>query len=271
MTPPPGAPDTRFATLVGCRRVWAVSAIHAEHDRLRRFHDALFARLRPLDGLVYLGNMIGRGAALNETVEELLAFRREFLARRFALAKDLVFLRGSQEEMWQKLLELQFAPNPVEVLTWMLDHGIGGALAAYGADPRQGLAACRAGPVTITRWTASLRSAINAAPGHASLLTALRRAAFTADGALLFVHAGLDPSQPLTAQQDSFWWGGAGFLDQAVPYAGFRKIVRGFDRHHGGLQVTAHAVSIDRGCGFGGPLACACLALDGSIEESFEA
>ena len=29
---------------------------------------------------------------------------------------DIVFLRGSQEEMWQKLLELQFAPNPREVL-----------------------------------------------------------------------------------------------------------------------------------------------------------
>ena len=33
------------------------------------------------------------------------------------------------------------------------------------------------------------------------------RAAFTEDGAVLFVSAGIDPTRPLPAQGDSFWWG----------------------------------------------------------------
>jgi serine/threonine protein phosphatase 1 len=268
---PAGDRATRFARFTGCRRIWAIASIHAELRRLEAIHDALLDRLKPFDGLVYLGNMIGRGAALYETIAELLTFRRSFIARTHALASDLVFLRGSQEEMWQKLLELQFAPNPAEVLIWMLDHGAGATLAAYGADPKHGLAACRSGPIAITRWTTAIRATINTAPGHASLLTALRRAAFTDNSELLFVHAGLDPSRPLTTQNDSFWWGGSGFLDLVEPYAGFTKVVRGFDKHHGGLQVAAHAISIDRGCGFGGPLAAACIAPDGSIQDSFEA
>jgi serine/threonine protein phosphatase 1 len=264
-------PVQRFATLVGRQRIWAVSAIHAEVRRLEAIHDVIEKRLEPRDGLVYLGNMIGSGAAVYDTVAELLAFRRAFIARPAAFAADLVYLRGSQEEMWQKLLELQFAPNPVEVLGWMLDHGVGATISAYGADPKHGLAAAREGPVAVTRWTNALRQSVNSAPGHANLLTALRRAAFTGNNELLFVHAGIDPSRPLTAQHDSFWWGGAGFLDLAQPYAGFRKIIRGFDRHHGGLQASPFAVSVDRGCGTGGPLACACFDLDGAVIESFEA
>jgi serine/threonine protein phosphatase 1 len=264
-------PVQRFATLVGRRRIWAISAIHAEVRRLEAIHDAIEKRLQPCDGLVYLGNMIGSGTAVFDTVAELLAFRRAFIARPAAFAADLVYLRGSQEEMWQKLLELQFAPNPVEVLAWMLDHGVGATLSAYGADSTQGLAAAREGPMALTRWTNALRQAVNAAPGHANLLTALRRAAFTGGNELLFVHAGIDPSRPLTAQHDSFWWGGGGFLDLAEPYAGFRKVVRGFDRHHGGLQTSPHSISMDRGCGTGGPLVCACFDLDGNVVESFEA
>jgi serine/threonine protein phosphatase 1 len=271
MTAPRAAPVERFATLVGRRRVWAVSAIHADIRRLEALHDAIEKRLEPGDAIVYLGNMIGRGDAVFETIDELLAFRRAFIARHAAFVTDLVYLRGSQEEMWQKLLELQFAPNPCEVLRWMLDHGIGPTLTAYGADYQQGLAASRDGAVTLTRWTNAIRSRVNAAPGHANLLTALRRAAFTGGEELLFVHAGIDPTRPLPAQHDAFWWGGAGFLDLAEPYAGFRKVVRGFDRHHGGLQVAPHAVSLDRGCGFGGPLLCACFDLDGTVVESFEA
>jgi serine/threonine protein phosphatase 1 len=271
LTPPRAGPVQRFAALTGRRRVWAVSAVHAEVRRLEAIHDAIEKRLEPRDAIVYLGNMIGRGAAVFETIDELLSFRRAFIARHAAFALDLVYLRGSQEEMWQKLLELQFAPNPGEVLRWMLDHGVGPTLAAYGIDHNQGLAAARDGALTLTRWTNAIRAKVNAAPGHANLLTSLRRAAFTGGDELLFVHAGLDPTRPLPAQHDAFWWGGAGFLDMAEPYAGYRKVVRGFDRHHGGLQVTPFAVSLDRGCGFGGPLICACFDLDGTVLDSFEA
>ncbi len=260
-----------FAIFRAAPRIWAVSGIHADVGRLESIHDAIQRKLKPRDAIIYLGNMIGRGAAMRETIAELLAFRRVFIARQHSFAADLVYLRGSQEEMWQKIQELQFAPNPAMVLEWMLDHGVGPLLVAYEMDPVKGMSACRDGPLAITRWTKALRAAVNASPGHANLLTALRRAAHTVGGEMLFVHAGVDPTKPLLAQQDNFWWGGNGFLEPENAYPGFRKVVRGYDRAHGGLQVTDHAISIDRGCGYGGPLACVCLDLDGQIVESFEA
>src|SRR5690606_558245 len=147
-----------------------------------------------------LGDLLGRGADVIGTVDELLRFRREIIARPGMFAYDIVYLRGSQEEMWQKLQQLQFAINPREVLEWMLSHGVGATLAAYGGDPRKAMAATRDGPTGIARWTSAIRAEIAARPGHQVLLSALKRAAFTDDGSLLFVHAGIDASRPLAAQ-----------------------------------------------------------------------
>lgn len=182
-----------------------------------------------------------------------------------------MFLRGSQEEMWQKLFELQFAPNPREVLPWMLDHGMAQTLASYGVDASQGLAAARDGVLSLTRWTGTLRTAIDAHSGHRPLITNLRRAAFTDDGALLFVHAGVNPAKPLDLQGDNFWWSDRDVLQLDAPFAGYRRVVRGIDRHHAGIVEAEYAASIDGGSGFGGSLMAACFAPDGSIVEHIEA
>jgi serine/threonine protein phosphatase 1 len=259
-----------FARLVRPQRIWAVAAIHGAAERLIALH----ARLAPLlgrgDRLVYLGGYLGHGPAIAATLDELIRFRCLFLARRLAFLGDIAFLRGSQEEMWQKLLQLQFAPNPREVLQWMLDHGVGATLEAYGADPRQGLAAARDGALAITRWTASLRSAIDTHAGHRQLLTGVKRYALTEDGVLLFVHAGVDPGKPLDLQRDALWWGNANLLELDAPYGGFRRVIRGFDRRHGGLQQSPYAVSLDGGSGFGGTLIAACFAPDGSVLDTIE-
>ena len=269
-TAAPSASDI-FARLVRAQRVWAVAAIHGEAARLAALHARLAQRLKKGDRLVYLGGYLGHGPEILRTLDELVVFRRLFLARRLAFLGDIAFLRGSQEEMWQKLLQLQFAPNPREVLQWMLDHGAGATLEAYGGDSRQGLAAAREGALALTRWTASLRGAVDTQPGHRQLLTSLKRYALTEDGALLFVHAGVDPGKPLDLQRDMLWWGGVNILELEAPYGSFRRVVRGYDRRHGGLLENAHAVSIDAGCGFGGPLLAACLAPDGAVLERIEA
>ena len=74
---------------------------------------------------------------MRECIDELLLFRRAILARPDADCADIVFLRGAQEEMWQKLLQLQFAPNPVEVLQWMVAQGIEPTIRAYGASVKR--------------------------------------------------------------------------------------------------------------------------------------
>jgi serine/threonine protein phosphatase 1 len=266
----------RFARLHRARRVWAVAAIHGEGERIAALHDRMGQAWRPGDRLVYLGNYLGRGAAIRQTIDDILGFRAAVMAQPGGFACDVAFLRGSQEEMWQKLLQLQFAVSPGAVLQWMLDQGVGATLAAYGGDAQQGFAACREGPRGITRWTSALRAALNAVPGHSQFLSALRRAAVTdtpADhgGALLFVHAGVDPTRPLDAQGDAFWWGGNRLLEMAEPYAGFRRVIRGFDRKHGGLIVSPHVTSLDAGSGFGGELLAVCFAADGTVSETLSA
>ncbi len=253
------------------RRVWAVAAIHGEAERLAIFHARLAPCLNAGDRLVYLGNYLGYGSSPAATIDALLLFRRLFLARRNAFLGDIAFLRGSQEEMWQKLLELQFAPNPREVLPWMLEHGLDKTLASYGADAREGMAACREGVLALTRWTAGLRAAIEARPGHRQLLSALRRAAFTDDGSLLFVHSGIDPRKPLDLQGDNFWWSERNILDLEAPFEGFARVVRGIDRQHQGLIEGPYAASIDGGCGFGGPLLAVCFAPGGAVVDRVEA
>jgi serine/threonine protein phosphatase 1 len=260
-----------FGRLVRARRVWAVAAIHGDAERVARLHPRLARRIEPGDRLVYLGDCLGYGPDSAGAVDLLLEFRRLVLARRNAFIGDVVLLRGSQEEMWQKLLELQFAPNPREVLPWMLDHGVAATLQSYGVDAKAGLVACREGPIAITRWTGSIRAAFDARPGHRQYLAALRRAAFTEDGNLLLVNAGIDPKKPLELQRDVFWWGGNEILALEAPFAGFRRVVCGYHRGHGGLVETLYAVSLDAGCGFGGPLIAACFAPEGQILDRIEA
>jgi serine/threonine protein phosphatase 1 len=245
--------------------------VHGEAERLAALHERLARRLEPGDRLVYLGNVIGRGPRVLETVDEVLRFRAEVMARPFGFAGDVAILRGAQEEMWQKLLELQFAPNPREVLAFMRGHGIDATISAYGGDPRYGEAACREGPLAITRWTTGLRQHVNQRPGHAQFMAALRRAAFTDQGTLLFVNAGLDASKPLDLQGDAFWWGGGAFIELLEPYESYRRVVRGFDRRHAGLVEGPYAVSLDGGAGFGGVLLAACLSHDGVIVDRIEA
>jgi len=271
------ADSTVFATLrwsrqAQDRRVWAISAIHGEADRLKALHDALGQRLRQGDRLVYLGNYLGRGPAVRATLDELIAFRRRVIALPGMFAADVAYLRGCQEEMWHKTLQLQFATNPGEVLAWTLGQGLAATLAAYGGTPEEGLSVMRQGAVAIGKWTQKLRQAMNRTPGHADFMAALKRAAFTVkeregDHSFLFVSAGLDPAQPLAAQADALWWGGAGFaqLDAlgAAPYEDYARVVRGAKPTGApaqpGVAQGAHTATVDGGAGFGGQLLAACF------------
>jgi hypothetical protein len=261
----------RFAELRGARRVWAVGSVHGDARRLARIHDLIGARFTGGDRLVYLGNYMGYGEDVAATVDELLDFRRRVLGRSGGFSCDVVFLRGAQEEIWQKLLQLQFAPNPGDLLAWMVRAGVEATVRSYGGDLRQGFAAARDGPRTITRWTSGLRAAMNAADGHSTLFAGLRHAAYTGEGGLLFVNAGIYPRRALTQQGDAFWWGPSDILGLEAQFSNFRRVVRGFDRDRRGIVESPFAVSVDGGAGRGGRLQAACFAADGSIVDSCEA
>ena len=152
----------------------------------------------------------------------------------------------------------------------MVAQGVEATLAAYGASSEEATLAAREGVLALTRWTSQLRERVRGCDGHFALMSSLRHAAYTDDGALLFVHAGIDPQRPLSAQSDSFWWGGSGFAAMAEPYDGYRLVVRGFDRRHGGFQQSPVTVTLDAGCGFGGTLMAACFGPEGGLAERFE-
>jgi serine/threonine protein phosphatase 1 len=259
-------------------RLWAVAAVHGVVQRLAPVADAIAARIEPGDAVMFLGNLIG-GASGGETpdvvatIDLALALRRRTLALPGARACDVVFLRGAQEEMLTKLEQLHFAQAPGDVLRWMLQRGLGATIAAYGGAGAiaEGERAARDGPMAIARWTAGLRQALRARPRHNEWLAAIRRAALSEDGHLLAVHHGIDTRKPLDLQGDAFWWGANMPFDAIeAPYGDVARLVRGFDRSHPGVVEGPYTLTVDGGCGFGGPLLAALLDTHGKLLDVVE-
>lgn len=261
-----------LASLPVGRLNWAIGTISGERDRLQAVHQIVGARIQPTDNLVYLGNFLGRGPDVLGTVHELLLFRRQLMARQpEAEHGAIVYLRGSQEEMWQKLLQVQFAPNPREVYRWMLGQGVDATVEAYGGVLSEGQSAAGMGAVALSQWTNKLRAAVRAIDGHDRLLNSLHRAAYTADGGMVFVNAGLDLSRPLSEQQDTLWWGDLHFETLTGLYADCKRVVRGADKKRGGVAITDVTATLDGGAGFGGTIAAACFDATGAVVDLIEA
>lgn len=210
---------------------WALGALAGDHAALERLGGALLQRWTPGDRLVVLGNMLGGAGNTPHLIDLMLLLRRRLLARPGAEVEDFVFLRGAQEEMWHKVLQLQFALSPLDVLDWMLARGLASIIEAYGYSIAEGRIACRNGPLAIARWTTGLRERQTRQPGHGDLLNALSRAALSADGQVVFAANGVDPGRPLEKQADAFWWNAQtdAQLDDALAKArdgGWPAIVR---------------------------------------------
>jgi serine/threonine protein phosphatase 1 len=269
---PMNVPRAPIAVLCGARRIWAVGAIHGDAERIRLLSEKLLPRFEPGDRLVFLGNYLGYGTSICETIDALLSLRRAFLARKpFVHTDDIVFLRGCQEEMLRCLLELQFAVEPARVLEWGLGRGVGATISAYGGEAETGLACARDGPLAMTRWTGGLREGLKRKRGHGLLMGSLHWAAHTHDQKLLFVSSGFDTAKPIGAQSDSFWWAGRSFAAIKSPYGDFEKIVRGYDPAQGGFAETPFTITVDGGCGFGGHLLAVCLSPDGAVLQRIAA
>lgn len=258
-------PSPTAARLI-CGRVWFVSAAHGEAERVESALHALTARIAEDDAIVFGGDLIGRGRDSRRCVDLALALRRSRMAQRPERGIDVVFLRGAQEEMLRKALQIQFAPDPASVMRWMLDAGFAATLEAYGASAADAVAAAAEGPLASARWANALRERIRTAPGHAHFYGALAPAA-TAAG-LLFVHAGVAPERPLDAQGDAFWWSPP--ADLAAPYEDFTLVVRARDGARAGLKVGAYSAAVDDGCGYGGALLIACFTPAGRVVDMVE-
>lgn len=250
-----------------------MSAIHSDADKLIQLHDVIYDQIQPGDRLIYTGNYTGYGSQAPDVIDELLTFRRMLLAKTGMKPTDIIYLRGAQEEMLQKLQQLPFSTSPQDIFLWMLGNGLNNTLYAYGFNPHDGLEACRSGATGLTRWLGKLRDAMRARPGHEIFSTQFKRAAFTDKNALypmLFVNTGIDIRKGLEDQGDNFWWAHEQFDTINMAYKPFEKVIRGYDPSHRGVHMNCVTATIDGGCGFGGKLVCAGFEADGKVNAVFE-
>lgn len=262
--------NNRYGILSNAKRIWSVGAIHGDLRSLQTIHKILVSKFRRGDKIVYLGNYFGKSDQNKETLDEILLTRRKIMSLpEVFMPDDFIYLRGAREEMFFKLLQLQYAPNPVEVMEWLLGHGIANSLNAYGEDEIAARSIVRQGTVAITKWTNGIRRKIQMCPGHVELTSCLKRACMTDDGKLLFVHASIDPSRPLTMQKDQFWWDNGQFNSLSKRFSEFLKVIRGYDHTNMGVNLeNDFTATIDGGCGRGGKLHAICFDTDGKkVEE----
>lgn len=254
--------------------VWTVPAVHGHFEELTRLHDHILERVKPGDRVIYHGNYTGYGPQSVACISEILTFRRMVLAIPGMIPSDIVYLRGQQELIWEKLLQLPFAPDPTNVLLWMLGNGLSSTLYDYGLSPHDGIEACKHGVIGLTKWTNTIRKALRARDGHEIFMNQLKRAAYTDQDSpypILFIHAGLNPCQTLHEQGDQIWWASEEFKSIEEAYKPFEKVVRGFDPEHNGLHLNGTTATIDDGCGFGGKLVSVSFEQDGSVGSILEA
>ena len=151
-------PAVRFRDLRTADAARAASgrspASTARRSGFAALHDRLAERLVPATGSSISATISAMAPTPRRRSMRSSPSAAAFLAQPQCFLGDVVLLRGSQEEMWQKLLELQFAPNPREVLAWMLEHGVAATL---GVLWRRSAARARRLPrracSRITRWT----------------------------------------------------------------------------------------------------------------------
>jgi|TARA_B100000959_G_scaffold16469_1_gene16092 hypothetical protein len=221
--------QSQFAELKYSKKIWAVGSIHSHIDSFNSIKEHILRHFVCGDKLVFLGNIIGFGKYPAETLSSAIKMRNDLLSKFLLKTQDIVFLRGAQEEMFLKLLQLQTAPNPQDIVLWMFEHGVDKTACSYGFNKEEIINISTQGILSISRWTAKLNKIIDSFPGHKEYFSNLRHAAFSDTKKILFVNRGVDISRPLSAQSDCFWWGYQNFSKLNKPYYTFKKIVRGYD------------------------------------------
>lgn len=236
-------------------RIWVIGAVYGDAARLSVLHQTLISLYQADDIIIYLGNLMGYGSDVGGVLDEVFCFRNILIQKMKAKPENIIYLRGNQEEMWRKLLTLQFAHKPENIYPWLLNHGVGESIRAYGLDPEEGKVIVNRGSVAISRWTGELRNLQNDSHGHNDILNALKHAVLTDDGKILFASWGVDPSLPFSAQGDAFWWGSQFVINPEKQYDKFDLLVRGESNPKNyGVHSYPHHLHINSAGGRGGPL-----------------
>ena len=223
---------SNFIELKKSSKIWAVGSIHSNLNSFNSIKEFLLNNFEENDKLIFLGNVIGLGNNSKETLSSVIDLRFNLMSK-FKLKPDsVIFLRGAQEEMFSKLLQLQLAPNPSEIIEWMFDHGVNETIKSYGFPEDEVINVASSGTMNISKWTKNLNKVVHNTSGHTQYFLNLRHAAYSHTKKILFVNRGVDVTRPLSAQNDCFWWGFQNFSLIDKPYKTFIRIVRGYESEH---------------------------------------
>ena len=223
---------SNFVELEKSNKIWAIGSIHSNLKSFTSIKKFLLNNFEANDKLIFLGNVIGLGNNSKETLSSIIDLRFNLMARFKLKPESIVFLRGAQEEMFSKLLQLQLAPNPAEIIEWMFDHGVNETIKSYGFSENEVKSIASSGTMNISKWTTSLNKALHNNLGHTQYFLNLKHAAYSHSKKILFVNRGVDITRPLSAQNDCFWWGFQNFSSINRPYKTFLRIVRGYESEH---------------------------------------
>ena len=224
--------QSNFIELKKCSRIWAIGSMHSNLNAFNSIKKFILNKFEENDKLVILGNVIGLGNKSREIISSVVSLRFKLMSKFKLKPNDIVFLRGAQEEMFSKLLQLQIAPNPTEIVNWMFEHGVNNTLDSYGFKKHDVLNIASSGTVAISKWTSKLNKSLLQNPGHKDYFLNLKHAAYSSSKRILFVNRGVDITRPLSAQNDCFWWGYQNFSEINKPYSSFNRIVRGYESLH---------------------------------------
>ncbi len=220
--------ENNFIEITKSKKIWAIGSIHSRLDAFNNLKKFILENFEENDYLVFLGNIIGVGQSSKETLTSAIDLRNKLMAKFAIKSKKIIFLRGAQEEMLLKLLQLHTAPNPQDIVLWMLDHGVDATIQSYGFEVQELKMVAAQGTLAISKWTKKLNQMLIKTLGHKEYFNHLKHAAYSESKRILFLNRGVDISRPLSAQNDCFWWGYQNFSSLNKPYGSFIRIVRGY-------------------------------------------
>ena len=125
---------SNFYEIKNANKIWAIGSIHSRLDAFNSLKKHLLDDFRQGDYLIFLGNVIGLNKESTQTLDSVIDLRSKLLAKFSLSPEHIIFLRGAQEEMFLKMLQLQTAPNPHDVILWMFDHGVDSTIKSYSNE-----------------------------------------------------------------------------------------------------------------------------------------
>jgi serine/threonine protein phosphatase 1 len=236
-----GSAPSRQPELPAGYRVYAIGDVHGRDDLLEHLLAAIEADSSQRGPaklvLVFLGDLIDRGASSKEVVERLKTYR--------PAGARLIFLAGNHEEVLLRIID-----GEARLVADWLRFGGAECLRSYGADPE------RLRKMAPDQAMGIIRSTIPAA--HIDFLRSFDDT-FRA-GDYLFVHAGIRPGIPLSEQSPSdLRWIREPFLTDGAEHEFL--VVHGHTIREG-VDERANRIGIDTGAYRFGILTA--LALEGT-------